>query len=72
MNQVEEFAHRLRGAQNRAELLRLEKEILEFVTSEDFRELPEGDKDRLEDCLVEIQAKKDRFTGCDPWKTILG
>ncbi|MEE9151616.1 MAG: hypothetical protein V3U20_07270 [Thermoplasmata archaeon] len=67
-----EFKKRFLGIQSRFELLRLEEDIKEYMTSEIYKGLQEDDKNALDDVFMEIINKKEYFQkGCDPWKSIL-
>lgn len=67
-----ELKDRLKTAQNRFELLRLREDITTFMGSPQFQQLPQSDKDRVEDLLVEVLAREEQYKGCDPWRTMLG
>ena len=68
-----EFTKRYSSLANRMELLDLEKDIKEYISSEDFGLLPEATRNALDDLLLEVVNKKEYFQkGCDPWKGILG
>ena len=68
-----EFSSRCSRLANRTELLELEKDIKEYMSSEDFGLLPEDTRNAMDDLLVEVMNKKEYFQkGCDPWKGILG
>jgi len=68
-----EFTKRSSSLANRIDLLDLEKDIKEYMSSEDFGLLPEDARNALDDLLVDVMNKKEYFQkGCDPWKGILG
>ena len=67
-----ELKDRLKTAQNRFELLRLREDITTFMGSPQFQQLPQSDKNRVEDLLVEVLAREEQYKGCDPWRTMLG
>jgi hypothetical protein len=70
---LREFTKRYSSMANRFELLDLEKDIKEYISSEDFRHLSEETRNALDDLLLEVMNKKEYFQkGCDPWKGILG
>lgn len=52
---------------NRFELLKLEKEIKDFMRSKDFRMLSCEEMDAIDDLLIEVINKKEYFqTGLNP------
>jgi len=54
------------------ELLRLERDLMSFLRSDDYEALSEKEKDVLDEIAVELLSKKEYFKmGCDPWKSIL-
>jgi len=53
-------------------LLRLREEINTFMESPEFQQLSQGDRNRVEDLLVEAIAKEEQYKGCDPLRSILG
>jgi hypothetical protein len=68
-----EFTKRYSSLANRIELLDLEKDIKEYMSSEDFSLQSEDTRNALDDILLEVLNKKEYFQkGCDPWKGILG
>ncbi len=69
---VNEFERILNEIQSRFELLKLEDEIIEYMNSEEYKNLNQEDKNALDDILMEIINKKEYFQkGCDPWKSII-
>jgi hypothetical protein len=42
------------------------------MESPQFEQLPQSDKNRVEDILVEVLVKEEQYKGCDPLRTILG
>lgn len=69
---IEELKSRVRGVKDRFELLRLREEISAFMESPEFQQLPQGDRNRVEDLLVEAIAKEEQYKGCDPLRAIFG
>ena len=69
---IEELKSRVRGVKDRFELLRLREEISAFMESPEFQQLSQGDRNRVEDLLVEAIAKEEQYKGCDPLRSILG
>ena len=68
-----EFTKRSSSLANRIDLLDLEKDIKEYMSSEDFSIQSEDTRNALDDILLEVLNKKEYFQkGCDPWKGILG
>jgi len=68
-----EFTKRYSSLANRIQLLDLEKDIKEYMSSEDFSIQSEDTRNALDDILLEVLNKKEYFQkGCDPWKGILG
>lgn len=68
---ITELKDRLKITQDKFELMRLREDITTFMDSPQFHELPESDKNRIEDLLVELLVKEERYKGCDPWRTIM-
>jgi hypothetical protein len=64
--------HRVKTAQDKFTLSKLRDEITGLMGSAEFQQLPQGDRNRVEDLLVEVLSKQDQYKGCDPWSTILG
>ena len=56
-----ELRNRLKTAQDKFELLRLREEINAFMESPEFQQLPEGNRNRIEDLLVEVIAKEEQY-----------
>jgi len=69
---IEELKSRVRGVKDRFELLRLREEISAFMESPEFQQLPQGDRNRVEDLLIEAIAKEEQYKGCDPLRSIFG
>jgi tRNA uridine 5-carbamoylmethylation protein Kti12 len=69
---IGELENRVKVAQGKFELLRLQEEISAFMESPQFKQLSQSDKNRVEDLLVEVLAKEEQYKGCDPLRTILG
>jgi len=69
---IEELKNRVRGVKDKFELLRLREEISAFMESAEFQQLPQGDRNRVEDLLIEAIGKEEQFRGCDPLRSILG
>lgn len=69
---IEELKSRVRGVRDRFELLRLREEIGAFMESPEFQQLPQGDRNRVEDLLIEAIAKEEQYKGCDPLRSIFG
>ena len=69
---IGELENRLKAAQDKFELLRLREDITAFMETSEFQQLPQSDKNRVEDILVEVLAKEEQYKGCDPLRTILG
>ena len=69
---ITELENRLKVAQDRFEFLRLREDITTFMENPQFQQLSQGDKNRVEDLLVEVLAKEEQYKGCDPLRTILG
>ena len=69
---ITELENRLKAAQDKFELLRLREDITAFMETSEFQQLPQSDKNRVEDLLVEVLAKEEQYKGCDPLRTILG
>jgi hypothetical protein len=67
-----ELKNRLKTAQDRFELFKLREDITTFMSSPEFQELSQSDKNRIEDLLVETLAKEEQYKGCDTWRTIMG
>lgn len=66
-DKVIEFKNGYSVISNRLELLKLEKEIKEFMKSEAFKMLSDKEMDALDDLLLEVINKKEYFqTGLDP------
>ena len=68
---VKELENRIKRAQGRFDFLRLREDITAFITSPQFKELSQEDKNQLEDLLVKVIAKEEQFKGCDPWRGII-
>ena len=72
-NQIKVFQKRYSKILTRFQLIKLEKDIIDFMTTEKFCNLSDTGKNELDDLIMEIENKKEYFqTGCNPWKKILG
>ena len=72
-SQIELFQKRYSKITTRFGLIKLEKDILDFMTTEKFCNLSDTEKNELDDLIMEIENKKEYFQdGCNPWKKILG
>ena len=72
-SQIEVFQTRYSKISTRFELIKLEKDIMNFMTTEKFSNLSDPEKNELDDLIMEIENKKENFqSGCNPWKKILG
>ena len=72
-SQIEVFQKRYSKISTRFELIKLEKDIINFMTTEKFSNLSDPEKNELDDLIMEIENKKEYFqSGCNPWKKILG
>lgn len=69
---TDELETRVKAAQDRFALAKLQDEITALLASAEFRRLSQGDKNRVEDLLVEVLSKQEQYKGCDPFSTILG
>ena len=69
---IEELKNRVRGVKDGFELLRLREEISAFMESPEFQQLSQGDRNRVDDLLVEAIAKEEQYKGCDPLRSIFG
>lgn len=66
-DKVMEFKIGYSEISNRFELLKLEKEIKDFMESKDFRMLSCEEMDAIDDLLIEVINKKEYFqTGLNP------
>jgi hypothetical protein len=69
---IAELKSSVKGCKDRFEALKLREDISRFMESTQFKQLPQSDKNCVEDLLVEVLAKEEQYKGCDPLRTILG
>ena len=71
-SRIKSFQERYRDVKNRFELIKLEKDIMDYMDTDDYNNLSSNEKDELDVLLIDIINKKEYFQACcDPWKKIL-
>lgn len=69
---TEDLRNRVRTAQDRFALSKLQEEISALMQSPQFEQLSQSDQNHVEDLLVEVLAREEQYRGCDPFKAIPG
>jgi hypothetical protein len=65
------FEERAQITRGKFELLKLREEITAFIKGDQFKGLSKADRDRLEDLLVKVIDRQEKYTTRDAWGAIL-
>jgi hypothetical protein len=68
---LEDIENRVNKTRGKFELLKLREEITVFICGPEFKELSQADQNRVEDLLVKVIDRQEKFKPRDAWGAIL-
>ena len=68
---IEDLENRVKITRAKFELIRLREEITAVINSDQFKKLSQNDKNRLEDLLVKVIDRQEKYKTRDAWGAIL-